>query len=183
MFSRGEITSHYDALGILENHDIPDLLTRSTENTRTGNEFSFKLCALTIGVAVGQQFYCGFIADVDSHGVNIQSKKRKKIPSTFWMRFHEQVRECHNTMSSYLSDVYGSGSRYERSVRDIAPVIQVLRLMNVASPSVMSFQEESSCGLSTTRNANGWQFSCLSRLDIRPVTHIVCRTLPITGKS
>lgn len=95
-FSREEFTSHYDALGILENHDIADLLTRSTENTRTGNEFSFKLCALTIGVMVGRQFYCGFDADVDSHGVNIQSKKRKTIPSSFWMRFYEQVRKCYN---------------------------------------------------------------------------------------
>ncbi|KAI0090965.1 RdRP-domain-containing protein [Irpex rosettiformis] len=88
VFSKEEFASHFATLGILDQHTVPELLTRTTKNTRTGNEFGFKPTALTIGLGVKHQFYSGFETDVDKAGVNVHT--RENMPSSFWIRFREE---------------------------------------------------------------------------------------------
>lgn len=78
------------ALGILgEKHTIEELLTRTTKNTRSGNEFGFKPRAMSVGVEVGQQYFRGFETAVEPKGINPHTEK--DLPSSFWIRFKEEV--------------------------------------------------------------------------------------------
>lgn len=94
IFSRDDFRAHLDNLDpeILVKHDLDKVIERTTENTRTGGEFSFKPTHLEIGTMVGSRFYRGFASSVDRNGADVQTGER--LASSFWIRLpvHESVR-------------------------------------------------------------------------------------------
>ncbi|KAI0752286.1 RdRP-domain-containing protein [Irpex lacteus] len=89
IYDRTSFAEHVAALGILgEKHTVEELLTRTTKNTRSGNEFGFKPRAMSIGVEVGQQYFRGFETAVEPKGINPHTEK--DLPSSFWIRFQEE---------------------------------------------------------------------------------------------
>lgn len=90
IYDRDEIREHLDALGVLQNFTLEDLLTRTTKKTRSGNEFGFKPTNLSIGTVKDGQFYAGFSSTIEKSGISIHTED--SIPSSFWIRFREQVR-------------------------------------------------------------------------------------------
>lgn len=97
VFSREEILDNLRDLGIpIGSEELPELLKRTTKNTRRGTEFGFKPIELAIGTVRDTQFYEGRRFSVDKSGENIHTKKM--CPSSFWIRLFEQVRShvlCH----------------------------------------------------------------------------------------
>ncbi|EKM58681.1 uncharacterized protein PHACADRAFT_253168 [Phanerochaete carnosa HHB-10118-sp] len=91
IFDRLAFEDHLDDLGILGDHAVDELLVRTTENTRSGNEFGFKPTHLNIGTLKGHTFYSGFDSRVERNGLNIQKPTGEPLPSSFWIRFKEEV--------------------------------------------------------------------------------------------
>lgn len=89
-FDLGELSAHLQDLGVLDRYKVEELLDRTTENTRTGNEFGFKPVSLAIGVVAESNYYEGFTSDVDFQGENVHNNK--SLPSSVWIRFKEEVR-------------------------------------------------------------------------------------------
>lgn len=91
-FSKTELYDNLDDLGVWKNpqYNLDELLIRTTRNTRSGQEFGFKPLRLSIGVLSNGQFYEGFASILDRQGRSVNTDK--DIPSSFWIRFREQVR-------------------------------------------------------------------------------------------
>lgn len=94
-FDRDELREHLHDLGVEDGVDyyMDELLTRTTKNTRTGNEFGFKPVHLSVGSTANEQFYSGFDCDVDASGydVALATNKNPVNSSSFWIRFKEEV--------------------------------------------------------------------------------------------
>ena len=90
VFDRDEIKRHLADLGVLYDHDLDELLKRTTQNTRSGNEFGFKPVQLAIGINQGRAFYEGrsfMVEKSGRHPYSTEEKPRDPLPSSFWIRF------------------------------------------------------------------------------------------------
>lgn len=116
IFSRVEFEAHFGDLGILGPHSVEDILTRTTETTRTGQEFGFKPIRLQIGTIANGRFHAKFTSEVDRSGTDVQT--RGQLPSSFWIRFREEVRAALSSCSEVDSFCL-SGSKSEHFVLDM----------------------------------------------------------------
>lgn len=90
-FSRSELKSHIISLGKnVDDRDMDELLGRTTQDTRTGQEFGFKPIEIALGSMYQGTFLQGWSSRVDREGVSPFQKK--PLPSSFWIRFGEEVR-------------------------------------------------------------------------------------------
>ena len=91
-FSKEDFKQHATQLGLVRNDsELEQLLKRTTKNTRTGEEFSFKPVDISIGTHVGVDFVEGVSWSVDPAGPHPHHEGEQQ-PSSFWIRFREQVR-------------------------------------------------------------------------------------------
>ncbi|PSR72360.1 hypothetical protein PHLCEN_2v11766 [Hermanssonia centrifuga] len=90
-YDREELHDHLGELEILRDHSVEDLLVRTTQNTRTGNEFGFKPTEIALGLTSASKtcFYSGFKRMVDRKGLSVLSGE--ETPSSFWICFQEEV--------------------------------------------------------------------------------------------
>ena len=90
IFDRDDFRCHLDSIGVLTDHTLEELISRTTpgQKSRTGNEFGFKPMHVAIGCISNDVFHEGFSAEIEPIGVDLQGTEQK---SSFWIRFHEKV--------------------------------------------------------------------------------------------
>lgn len=97
-FDREEFHQHLQDHGLLEMvGNFDELLTRTTENTRRGKEFSFKPYHLSVGrMHANGDFMETFSDDIEKEGPDPLFPAGPKLRSSFWIRFDESeaVRSC-----------------------------------------------------------------------------------------
>lgn len=98
IFDHDEFEHHFNELGILQRHTVDELKARTTKITRSGREFGFKPTRLAIGSVANSRFHYGFESIVDREGPH-PHKNGESLPSSFWIRFAEEVRR-RSTLSS-----------------------------------------------------------------------------------
>jgi RNA-dependent RNA polymerase len=90
-FNRAEYAQNYRSLGFAPSDArMEELYGRSTANTRSGNEFSFKPNRYAIGwVDAEELFHPGFECAHVSSGEQNPSVRKYEKKSSFWFRFHQ----------------------------------------------------------------------------------------------
>lgn len=118
-FDRDELKEHLHDLGVEDGVDykMDELLTRTTKNTRTGNEFGFKPVQVSVGSTANGQFYSGFDRDVEPSGYDATSQaENHSNASSFWIRFKEEVILSSRPISSHRWQIISySGSKCDYS--------------------------------------------------------------------
>lgn len=117
IFDVSDFEDHLDSLGILNDYTVDGLLVRTTKNTRTGNEFGFKPIHLAIGTVKDETFYGGFESQVEREGIDVHKPTGNPLPSSFWIRFTEEVASLIINLSLTISHDGPSGFRYARFVK------------------------------------------------------------------
>jgi hypothetical protein len=100
-FDREEFRNHLKSLGLLQftgEAAFDDLLERSTQKTRRGEEFSFKPTEVLVGdtrglLGNGGDFFPRFHAEIESRMPDPQANpgSNKNLLSSVWFRYVERV--------------------------------------------------------------------------------------------
>ncbi|THH33039.1 hypothetical protein EUX98_g1143 [Antrodiella citrinella] len=86
-FDKAELEKHLRDVGVPA-VDMDELLTRTTNNTRRGTEFSFKPYEMLVGTSVAGSFRYGFRSTLNRKGICIDSTETQ---TAVWFRFDKEL--------------------------------------------------------------------------------------------